>query len=73
MGSAPMWLSVVIIALIGFVVGGIFGFLAALHYQRKGRRHAGPEIQIQHNEPLQVIMQAQSFSEPDTIPFNSLN
>ena len=39
-----MWLSVIIFILIGFVVGGVTGFLLALKRQHKMIRHTAPDL-----------------------------
>ena len=44
LGAAPMWLSVIILVLIGFVVGSVTGFLLALKRQQKMIRHTGPDL-----------------------------
>ena len=44
LGAAPMWVSVIIFILIGFVVGGVTGFLLAFRRQQKMIRHTAPDL-----------------------------
>ena len=59
-GAAPMWLSVIILLLIGFTVGCISGVMAALHRQRKMIRHTGPETPINTDDEVHFSRQQTS-------------
>ena len=64
LGAAPMWLSVIIFILIGFVVGGITGFVIALRRQQKMIRHTAPDLSNQLGDMA-------SLSEHCNTPFFS--
>lgn len=57
-GAAPVWASIIILLVIGFVVGCITGFLAAMSRQKKMTRHIAPEI---HNDEEQVRLALSSL------------